>query len=126
MGETGPIYGVTLIDTLPLPGGMSQQMASRRDLDLIVQDNERVVAAYEVALATIDAKDAKIAKLEAELTEARGVLSEASERVTCEISGKDYRCVTGIDESDPEACECCRLRHRMRVAAQAAASGGGA
>jgi hypothetical protein len=57
--ETGPIYGVPLIDTLPLGKGMmTQQMASRQDLVFVRQYNERVVAAYEVALAHLaDARE---------------------------------------------------------------------
>lgn len=51
--DTGPIYGVPLIDTLPLSeGGMLQQMPSRRDL-VWCQDAMayRVAAGYEVLLA---------------------------------------------------------------------------
>lgn len=51
----GPIYSVPLIDTLPLnpskPGGMLQQMASREELQLVVDRvGERVAAAYEILL----------------------------------------------------------------------------
>ena len=50
----GPIYGVELIDTLPLdpdrPDGMLQAMASFEDLDAVRTRNERVSAAYEVLL----------------------------------------------------------------------------
>lgn len=57
--ETGPIYGVPLIDTLPLGTGMmTQQMASRDDLVFVRLHSERVVAAYEVALAHLaDARE---------------------------------------------------------------------
>ena len=51
--ETGPIYGVPLIDTLPLcEGGMRQQMPSRHDLAWCQDVNAyRVAAGYEVLLA---------------------------------------------------------------------------
>lgn len=49
--ETGPVYGVPLIDTLPLgTGAMCQQMPSRADLEQVRKRNERVVAGYEVLL----------------------------------------------------------------------------
>lgn len=45
----GPIYGVELLEELPLNGGMLQQMASRRDLEQVERRvGTRVVAAYEV------------------------------------------------------------------------------
>lgn len=51
----GPVYSVPLIDTLPLnpanPNGMLQQMASRDELQLVVERvGERVAAAYEILL----------------------------------------------------------------------------
>lgn len=50
--ETGPVYGVPLIDTLPLgTGAMLQQMPSRADLEQVRIRNERVAAGYEVLLA---------------------------------------------------------------------------
>ena len=49
--ETGPIYGVELIDTLPLDGGMMrQQLPSRDDLERVAKISERTVAGYEVLL----------------------------------------------------------------------------
>ena len=48
--EKGPAYGVPLIDTLPIGGGMKQQMASRADLDQVMRVCPRVVCAYEVLL----------------------------------------------------------------------------
>lgn len=51
MSETGPIYGVELIDTLPLGGGgMLQAMPNRRDLDQVRKISVRTVAGYEVLL----------------------------------------------------------------------------
>lgn len=50
--NVGPIYGVELIDTLPLgKGGMLQAMPNRDDLREIAGHHERVVAGYEVLLA---------------------------------------------------------------------------
>lgn len=49
--ETGPIYGVPLIDTLPLGNGsMLQQMPDRFELDVTRKMSERTVAGYEVLL----------------------------------------------------------------------------
>ena len=48
MVEIGPLYGVPLLDTLPIGGGMSQQMASADDLLKVRRVSERTVAAYEV------------------------------------------------------------------------------
>lgn len=48
----GPIYGVPLIKTLPIPGSMMQQaMPSRQELEDIQQMSVRVAAAYEVLLS---------------------------------------------------------------------------
>lgn len=47
--KCGPVYGVPLLDTMPLgKGGMLQQMATRDDLKHVARYNERVVSAYEV------------------------------------------------------------------------------
>ncbi len=52
--ERGPIYGVVLLDSLPLDGGMRQALPSRADLDAVrrtrINGNDRVVAGYEVLL----------------------------------------------------------------------------
>ena len=50
MNEMGPIYGVELIDTLPLGNGMLQAMPSRDDLLQVKRISERTVAGYEVLL----------------------------------------------------------------------------
>jgi hypothetical protein len=50
--EKGPIYGVELIDTLPLgTGPMLQQMPCRDDLERVAERSQRTVAGYEVLLA---------------------------------------------------------------------------
>ena len=51
--ETGPIYGIPLIDKLPLgEGGMLQQMPSRDALECCLDsDLDSVAAGYEVLLA---------------------------------------------------------------------------
>ena len=67
--EVGPIYGVPLIESLPLGvyGGMSQAMPSRADLSDVRQVNERVVAGYEVLLGHYRQKCFRIAELESEV-----------------------------------------------------------
>jgi len=49
-GQHGPIYGVELIDTLPLAGTMRQAMPSAADLCKVKKVSERTVAGYEVLL----------------------------------------------------------------------------
>jgi len=54
MSESGPLYGVELIESLPMPGtgGMSQAMPQRDELSRASFNGfERTAAAYEVLLA---------------------------------------------------------------------------
>lgn len=45
----GPVYGVQLLETLPLgKGGMLQAMPSKDDLKQVQRINERTVAGFEV------------------------------------------------------------------------------
>lgn len=48
--ERGPLYGVALIGSLPLGGGMRQAMPSREDLELVAEVEPRVTNGYEVLL----------------------------------------------------------------------------
>jgi len=59
-GETGPIYDIPLIKSMPLSGGsMRQAMPSRDDLKEVTKRNSRVSAGYEVLLAHyLNLKDA--------------------------------------------------------------------
>ena len=54
MSELGPLYGVKLLDSLPLDGGMRQALPSRRDLEDVLRArgvcSGRVVGGYEVLL----------------------------------------------------------------------------
>lgn len=50
MNGLGPIYGVPLIDELPLSGGMFQAMPSRDDLIQVKKISQRTVAGYEVLM----------------------------------------------------------------------------
>lgn len=61
--ERGPLYGVNLIKSLPLPGGMTQAMPSRRDLEQVAKINQRVSAGYEVAIAHLAMHAASNAEL---------------------------------------------------------------
>lgn len=50
--ETGPLYNVPLLKSLPLgTGAMRQAMPSRAELVEVAKTHERVVAGYEVLLA---------------------------------------------------------------------------
>lgn len=47
--QSGPVYGVRLLKTLPLgKGGMLQAMPSKADLTQVQRINERTVAGFEV------------------------------------------------------------------------------
>ena len=68
MSEYGPIYGVELIDSMPLDGGsMCQAMPSRRDLDAVYKKSIRTVAGYEVLLEHWRRGQAEIERLRAEV-----------------------------------------------------------
>lgn len=91
--ETGPIYGVTLIDTLPLGTGvMLQQMPRRRNLeDARRYQGERVVAGYEVLLSHYQQALIRIASLEDTLSRVAGFANKISR------SGLADRAMAGND-----------------------------
>lgn len=75
--EKGPIYGVELLETLPLgPGGFRQQMASLDDLKAIAKKHPRIVAAYEILTASFQG-------MLAERNEAREAAKECWLSVSC-------------------------------------------
>jgi hypothetical protein len=67
--ELGPVFGVPLIQTLPLGinGGMVQAMPSRSDLVDVKQYSERVVAGYEVLLSHYVRQCGEIAELKSKI-----------------------------------------------------------
>jgi len=71
--ETGPLFGVPLIATLPLRanGRMVQVMPSRADLCDVRQVCERVAAGYEVLLSHYRVKCFRVAELESEVMRLR-------------------------------------------------------
>ncbi len=90
--DSGPIYGVRLLHTLPLgSGGMVQALPSRDDLKLVSKLNTRTAAGYEVLLSHYQAKCEEVSRLRdviqqvingdwviTELQEAIGMSSEQS------------------------------------------------
>lgn len=75
--ETGPVYGVQLIETLPLgTGAMLQRMASRQDLEDVRCLSERTVAAYEVLMSHYQKTLVQVELLEAELNTLKLELSK--------------------------------------------------
>ena len=80
MCETGPIYGVELIDELPLnyrvEGGWLQAMPSRKDLDSIGKrpNGHRIIAGYEVLLNHWREQAADIKRLEAEVERLQAIV----------------------------------------------------
>jgi hypothetical protein len=70
MAEKGPIYGVELIDSLPLGTSMMRQaMPSRDDLMAVLEVSQRAVAGYEVLLDHWRAAAVAAAELLEALTE---------------------------------------------------------
>lgn len=67
--KKGPVYGVPLLDTLPLCGGMLQQMPSVAELADVRQTHERVVAAYEVLTNAYREEQNKVAVLKSLLAD---------------------------------------------------------
>lgn len=65
--EFGPVYGVRLIDSLPIGSSMQQAMPTRDDLIRANKVAERVVAGYEVLLATYQQMCSEKTKLESML-----------------------------------------------------------
>lgn len=68
--EVGPVYGVKLIDALPIAdgGGMLQAMPSAQDLKKVMaRVGPRTVAGYEVLLSRYRAKCEEVERLKAEL-----------------------------------------------------------
>ena len=70
-GEVGPVYGVDLIDSLPLGSGcMRQAMPSCDDLNNVVESGVggcgRVVAGYEVLLSHYHRLVREVAELRGE------------------------------------------------------------
>lgn len=50
-GEIGPVWGVKLLDCVPLTGVMMQALPCRQELERVRRTSERTVAAFEVLLA---------------------------------------------------------------------------
>lgn len=65
--EFGPVYGVRLIESLPIGTSMQQAMPTRDDLTRANKVAERVVAGYEVLLAAYQQKCSEKTKLESML-----------------------------------------------------------
>lgn len=96
MSEIGPIYGIELIDKLPLnykqPDGWTQAMPSQADLLGVRNDQKshRVAAGYEVLLSHWREQGKELTQLQAELTRLRTELTGAYE--------EDKRMQRRIDE----------------------------
>lgn len=70
--ERGPVYGVELLESLPLDGGsMRQALPSRRDLEHVRKVNERTAAGYEVLLEHYRRLQAENGRLRAKLQRVR-------------------------------------------------------
>ena len=70
MTEIGPVYGVQLIESLPLGrGGMTQVMPTRRDLLRVQPVSERTVAGYEVLLSHYQQKCIECERLRQQVVE---------------------------------------------------------
>jgi len=64
--DSGPIYGVRLLDSLPLgKGGMIQALPTRDDLKKVDKVSTRTAAGYEVLLAHYRERGETISSLKA-------------------------------------------------------------
>ena len=78
MTEKGPLYGVELIEDLPIgEGSMRQAMPSRSDLTGIAKINQRVVAGYEVLLAHYRESQAEVERLRVLNQRAMAIIADA-------------------------------------------------
>lgn len=83
--QRGPLYGVELIESFPIGGGMRQAMPSREGLDQVRQVNERVVAGYEVLLFNYDRQLAENERLKGFIRSVACDLSRSVEE-DCEMT----------------------------------------
>jgi len=112
MSETGPMFGVDLIDVLPLGAhGLKQEMPSRQDLIAVAESNvlgaDRVAAAYEVLLQhfqqTLIRTQVQAARVEQIVTLLRGLrddLKSRAKQATID-AGTAYEKTVPRDVSDP-------------------------
>jgi hypothetical protein len=78
MAEKGPIYGVELIDSLPLgTGSMKQAMPSRDDLKAVLKVSERTVAGYEILLDHYRFAVAAVEGLKKQLADTKAMYEDA-------------------------------------------------
>lgn len=81
MTEKGPIYGVELIESLPLGKGcMLQAMPTRADLQWVRTHGERVAAGYEVLLHHYKDALGRIEVLSEALAIAQAVLAKRGDK----------------------------------------------
>ena len=92
--ETGPVYGVALIETMPF-GGMLQQMPSRFDLSQCRLNHERVAASYEVLLHHYQQGEIRNQSLVAELRAQRKNVHEVV---------KEFRKLEAMEGNEPIRC----------------------
>lgn len=99
--KKGPVYSVDLtIDTLPIGGGMTQQLPSASDLARVKEVSERTAAGYEVLMAHyID--------LRASLASAESRLAIAVEALEAWVQ---------YDDADPQVKGECLREARERTA----------
>lgn len=71
----GPIYGVELIDELPIHGGMFQCMPSQQELRKVSKVSQRTVAGFEVLLSHWRNEKAEKERLTAENEKLRNYIA---------------------------------------------------
>jgi hypothetical protein len=96
--EEGPIYGVPLIDSLPLgEGAMLQAMPTRRDLERVAEMSQRTVAGYEVLLAHYRESQSQNERLTRANAVLRGRLADIASDSAFQPA---LHAATGISEAD--------------------------
>ena len=93
MSDYGPVYGVELIATLPLDGGMRQAMPSRRDLQQVREISERTAAGYEVLLEHY--RRLKDVTTEDEILQNKNALMREAVNIATELAGQVMRIMVG-------------------------------
>ena len=93
MSDYGPVYGVELIATLPLDGGMRQAMPSRRDLQQVREISERTAAGYEVLLEHY--RRLKAVTAEDEILHNKNALMREAVNIATELAGQVMRIMVG-------------------------------
>lgn len=103
--EVGPIYGVKLLDTLPLGTGlMLQKLPRRSDLEDVMTISQRTSAGYEVLLSHYQQALIRIASLDDSLSRVAAFANKISRSGSADRAraGNDILELLALLEFNPE------------------------